>query len=201
VTTRPVPAMSAYALHPEGNRSAIHEVDYGHTVSLTEATNFCWPWGAVRGGTPLQLVNGEYLGFFHTMTNLGSRLVATYVMGAYTVSAEPPFRLTSMSHYPLVPEQLLFGQWTYPRIDFCFFPMAFEYQLEVPTSQTKTSGEGGGSGGGEIHLSLGRNEREGWVITLDYDELKAGMLPLMSHVDATSHWEGGVPIPETLEYL
>ena len=179
----------AHALSPLTPKGATtrHVVDYGHSVSLTEATDFCWPWGAVRGGTPLYLINGEYLGFFHTKTTLGSRLVSTYVMGAYTLTAKPPFELKAMSRFPLMPRGLLFGEWTYPRMDFVLFPMSFEYD---PTDGKK----------GTIYLSLGRNEREGWVVSLDYGALKASLRQVSSKVIAASQWKNGAPIPETFEY-
>jgi predicted GH43/DUF377 family glycosyl hydrolase len=53
-------------------------------------------WGPLRGGTQAQLVDGQYLGFFHSYF-IDSRKVAWYLMGAYTFEAEPPFRITSIS--------------------------------------------------------------------------------------------------------
>jgi hypothetical protein len=179
----PAEAHALSPLIPKGKK-ALHVVDYGHSVSLSEATNFCWPWGAVRGGTPLQLINGEYLGFFHTKTTLSSRLVSTYVIGAYTMTAHPPFKLKAMSKMPLVPKDLLGGNWTYPRMDFVFFPMAFEFDRQE----------------GTVHVSMGRNEREGWVVSFDYALLKANMRALKTRVLASSQWVEGAPIFDTFEF-
>ena len=58
-------------------------------------------WGPLRGGTQAQLVDGQYLGFFHSYF-IDSRKVAWYLMGAYTFEAEPPFRITGISPYPIL---------------------------------------------------------------------------------------------------
>ncbi len=66
-----------------------------------------WRWGALRGGTPSEIVDGEYLAFFHSGKPLHSEASVDgkplwhYVMGAYTFSAEPPFNITKISPLPI----------------------------------------------------------------------------------------------------
>jgi hypothetical protein len=171
-------------IHGGIKKSSHTTVYYGHTVALSAVKNWCWPWGDVRGGSSMVLINSEYWGFFHTKTNIGSRLVYTYVMGAYTMSAEPPFRLTSMSRYPIVPEKLIFGEWTYSRLDFCLYPMSVEFQEETQI----------------IYVGMGRNEIEGWLVGFNYTSLKRSMRSLESTVKASCEWNQGHPLIETLEY-
>lgn len=60
-----------------------------------------WAWGPPRGGTQAELIDGEYLTFFHSSftDRSGKRW---YVMGALTFEASPPFRVTGVSPYPLL---------------------------------------------------------------------------------------------------
>jgi predicted GH43/DUF377 family glycosyl hydrolase len=63
--------------------------------------DFPWSWGSPRGGTHAELIDGEYLTFFHSSCTdrNGKRW---YVMGALTFEAKPPFRITAVSPYPLL---------------------------------------------------------------------------------------------------
>jgi predicted GH43/DUF377 family glycosyl hydrolase len=56
-------------------------------------------WGTIRGGTPCILVDGQYLGFFHSFFKEQGKI--WYVMGAYTFESTPPFRITSCSAEPI----------------------------------------------------------------------------------------------------
>ncbi len=56
-------------------------------------------WGVIRGGTPCILVDGEYVGFFHSFFREGGKI--WYVMGAYTFESSPPFRITACSAHPI----------------------------------------------------------------------------------------------------
>lgn len=57
-------------------------------------------WGTLRGGTPALKVGNDYLGFFHTSFYEEDQI--WYVMGAYTFEGEPPFRINSISRYPIL---------------------------------------------------------------------------------------------------
>jgi predicted GH43/DUF377 family glycosyl hydrolase len=68
-----------------------------------------WKWGNLRGGTPAQLVDGNYLAFFHS--SIVTRSEASYYqsmhhyyMGAYTFSANPPFNVLKTSKSPITKE-------------------------------------------------------------------------------------------------
>ncbi len=63
--------------------------------------NFPWKWGVPRGGTPAELVDGEYLTFFHSSfkDNYGNHW---YVFGAFTFEATPPFKITAVSPHPIL---------------------------------------------------------------------------------------------------
>lgn len=73
-------------------------------VGLTEFASDpkpSWGYGEIRGGTPPVRVGSEYLTFFHSSIpwRNGQR---RYYMGAYTFSAEAPFRVLRMTNEPLL---------------------------------------------------------------------------------------------------
>ncbi len=69
--------------------------------------NNTWKFGTLRGGTQAELVDGEYLAFFHSGISMSSgaslsnEVLWHYVMGAYTFSATPPFNITKISPLPI----------------------------------------------------------------------------------------------------
>lgn len=65
--------------------------------------SFPWPkiWGYPSGGTPARLVDGQYLAFFHSRFKDSSDK-PWYVMAAYTFEAHPPFKVTGVSHFPIL---------------------------------------------------------------------------------------------------
>ncbi|MDP1608677.1 MAG: hypothetical protein Q8L98_05130 [Chlamydiales bacterium] len=58
-------------------------------------------WGPLRGGTPAQLIDGEYLTFFHSSFE-DCKGIRWYVMGACTFEASPPFRMIRISSHPIL---------------------------------------------------------------------------------------------------
>jgi predicted GH43/DUF377 family glycosyl hydrolase len=74
--------------------------------SVLTSFNNQWAWGILRGGTPAQLVDGEYLAFFHsgkeaiTLASNNQKLWH-YFMGAYTFSPDSPFNITKISPAPI----------------------------------------------------------------------------------------------------
>lgn len=58
-------------------------------------------WGKPLGGAPARLVDGEYLGFFHSKF-LDKNGIWWYVMGAYTFEPHPPFKITRVSAQPIL---------------------------------------------------------------------------------------------------
>jgi predicted GH43/DUF377 family glycosyl hydrolase len=62
-----------------------------------------WPakWGIPRGGTPAILVDGEYLCMFHSSFR-DDKGIIWYVMGACTFASTFPFKITRISSYPIL---------------------------------------------------------------------------------------------------
>jgi predicted GH43/DUF377 family glycosyl hydrolase len=119
-----------------------------------------WPnlWGAVRGGTPAQLVGDQYLAFFHSSFRDAHGLL-WYTMGAYTFESHPPFRITGISNYPLLFEGIYATapMNTADPLKRVIFPAGF-----VVAEQ---------EGREVIHLSCGENDSSVKVITLDKEKL------------------------------
>lgn len=63
-----------------------------------------WPWGEIRGGTPpVKLPSGEWLTIFHSsLPGPQAPHWRRYFAAAYTFEDKPPFRITSISHRPLL---------------------------------------------------------------------------------------------------
>jgi len=74
------------------------------SVSLQPKLPVQWEYGEIRGGTNAVFLEGrgEYLGMFHSMGNLAMESKSTYFFGAFTFSADPPFRLLRLSHMPIL---------------------------------------------------------------------------------------------------
>jgi predicted GH43/DUF377 family glycosyl hydrolase len=100
----------------DGDLSFIY-MTHPHTVCKTDTRSIThtfndeyhapWRYGHIRGGTPpVHWGNNEYLCIFHsslpwkTVPRLGLRM--RYFMGAYTFQNKPPFKVTSMTHHPIL---------------------------------------------------------------------------------------------------
>ncbi len=122
-------------------------------------------WGNIGGGTPAQLIGDEYLAFFHSkfIDKLG---IFWYVMGAYTFEAEPPFRLKSISPYPLLFE----GIYCSPHLNTAdprkcvIFPSGYVFDEDEDHSL--------------IHLACGENDSACKIITLDKEQLVKTLIPV-----------------------
>lgn len=93
-----------YTIHPQKilslpNPRKNHLETFGDSLS----SSLEWPhkWGALRGGTPALLVDGEYLSFFHSSFE-DNKGILWYVMGAYTFAASSPFKITRISPHPIL---------------------------------------------------------------------------------------------------
>ncbi len=124
-----------------------------------------WDYGPLRGSTPAQMVDGEYLAFFHSgriMSSLSSenRELWHYFMGAYTFSAEPPFELTSISPAPIDAPSFYTYSSYFKRV---IYPGGFVVD------------------GSKVYLAYGKDDSEMWIATVDLQALKDSMIPLQSN--------------------
>lgn len=62
-------------------------------------TNHHWQYGHLRGGASPSLHNGEYYHWFHGMTERGGGRL--YTIGIAVFEAQPPFRITRITHDPI----------------------------------------------------------------------------------------------------
>jgi len=129
-----------------------------------------WPkaWGEVRGGTAAQKVGDQYLSFFHSSFKDKNRLT-WYCMGAYTFEAVPPFRLTGISHYPILFNHIYETppMNTADPLKRVIFPCGFAL--------------GKKDGKDVIYLSCGENDSAVKIVTLDKDVLLKGLKKI--HLD------------------
>lgn len=129
------------------------------TVAVSESS-IRWDLGILRGGTPGQLENGQYLAFFHSSKEMATahskgKNSLHYFMGAYTFSNEPPFAITSISKEPII------GKNFYNGIDYkpywkpirCVFPCGYISDKEF------------------IWVAYGRDDHECWIVKLDKKRL------------------------------
>jgi len=111
------------------NHVSVRVVSQAPKVNL----NF-WGYGPIRGGTAaLRLPDGRYLAFFHSSCKIGT-WHTTYVMGAYTFTGKPPFRLQSISAVPLMSPSFYQGNWAEFKnrnIDYVVFPMSFFFEDDI----------------------------------------------------------------------
>lgn len=121
-----------------------------------------WKYGTPRGGTPAELVDGEYLAFFHsglvTHTPCSEyQEMWHYYLGAYTFSDQPPFHVKKISQIPIdSPEFYTYS--TYPKR--VVYPGGFVME------------------GNDIYLVYGKDDSEIWVATIDFDELKNSLIKI-----------------------
>jgi predicted GH43/DUF377 family glycosyl hydrolase len=128
-----------------------------HSFSGTTTPNY-WKWGQLRGGTPAQFVDGQYLAFFHSSSTIYSTSskqspALHYLMGAYTFSATPPFEITQISSCPIQADDFY-------QSNRIIYPGG--YVVDGPY----------------IHVAYGKRDNEIWIVTLDKAQLKASLINL-----------------------
>jgi hypothetical protein len=92
--------------HTNGDPGGYGNSIDSHTVSLAEEVPVFFHHGHLRGGTNAILVGDVYLSLFHTAFHVPGNFLKSYWMGAYTFSAQPPFKLLSVSPYPIVSKRM-----------------------------------------------------------------------------------------------
>ena len=154
----------AYSLSPHRIFEPSLESGACTTNNSTTSLN-CWNWGELRGGTPAVKDGDEYVGFFHSSTNLATaqsqgKVMAHYVMGAYTFSAKPPFDITRMSQQPIVAETFYhepyYTTWKPLRV---VFPVGLLNEK------------------GYFWVTYGRQDFEIWVAKIDKQRLYDSLIP------------------------
>jgi hypothetical protein len=134
--------------------------------SGTEALPLQWPYGDIRGGTNAVYLPDKkvYFSFFHSAGHVPGNFMKTYVIGAYTFSPTPPFRLLSMSPFPIMPEQFYNGPW-YPikqrGIDYCLFPLSIFIEGEDT-----------------IVMSAGHQDNVGYILKFGLQEVLDTLVPV-----------------------
>lgn len=80
--------------------SALEHLSFPQSPSF-QTLSWTKKWGAPRGGTTARKIGNQYVGFFHSCITEKNNS-HWYVMGAYTFEATPPFRINSISRYPIL---------------------------------------------------------------------------------------------------
>jgi predicted GH43/DUF377 family glycosyl hydrolase len=122
-------------------------------------------WGHPRGGTAPQRIGEEYLGFFHSSFTDPDKVI-WYVIGAYTFEAKPPFRITSVSKFPILFNGI-YGTHhvnTATRNKMVIFPTGFVIEER--------------DGKELIQLSCGENDSSVKILTIDKEALLKNMINL-----------------------
>lgn len=123
-------------------------------------------WGNPRGGTPALRVGDEYLAFFHSFFKDPRLGLTYYVMGAYTFQANPPFKITAISKFPILYKDIYLtthSQTALKKIK-CLYPVGFTIK--------KVEGKE------KILLSCGENDSIIKIFTLDKEALYKTLIPL-----------------------
>jgi predicted GH43/DUF377 family glycosyl hydrolase len=121
-----------------------------------------WDLGTLRESSPAQLVDGEYLAFFHSGIITSSYAswgwdLWHYFMGAYTFSANPPFEIKTFTPSPIIAEGF-YTQSAYEKR--VIFPGGFVVKDPY------------------IYVAYGKDDYEIWIATLDKAELKKALKPV-----------------------
>ena len=137
---------------------------YANTTYVTKLLpEYEWEYGEMRGGSPALLINStHFLSFFHSSGRFQQRHVITYYMGAYIFENKPPFGISGMSPEPIVANAMVNESWgwAYKVVDYIIFPMGFVFDDDY------------------IHVSYGKNDKDGWVLTLNKTELLNSLVPV-----------------------
>ncbi len=135
------------------------------TFSLSHAHDLHWPYGDIRGGTNPIRVGNQFLAIFHTRTILPYNKMVTFVCGAYTFSASPPFKLTGISRFPIYIDALYIGPWFGRSYDYVVYPTGL---ISAPEEDL-------------LYLTVGLNDKMGFIAKLTMSTLLQSLRPLNKH--------------------
>lgn len=122
-----------------------------------------WRHGEMRGGTPIERVNGTLFGFFHSSKGEAD---PGYYMGAFELSDQPPFRIVRISSRGIAIDKYFdsdFGPGDGYFGSCILFPMSF-HQLTVNNRL-------------QLTMALGVNDKIGYVVKFDFEVLYRSMVP------------------------
>lgn len=123
-----------------------------------------WDKGSIRGSAPPKLINGEYLGLFHSSTFSkhpgSSKKVWVYYMGAYTFTPHPPFTLSKISPEPILHESF-------------YHEIVNQKQVIFPGGFVQN--------GNTLFVAYGRNDCEVWIGQIELDHLYENLIPVEMH--------------------
>lgn len=150
----------SYNINPHEVLTANLETGICKPLSEAKSKNIDWKHGSLRGATPAQLVDGEYLAFFHSGIITRSPCSENnelwhYYMGAYTYSAAPPFAITKISPEPLDSLEFYTYSGYQKRV---IYPGG--YVIEGPN----------------LYLAYGKDDAEIWIATIDLAELQNSLV-------------------------
>lgn len=121
-----------------------------------------WNFGALRSSSPAQIVNEEYLAFFHSGVVTSSdcsdnRELWHYFMGAYTFSADPPFEISKISSSPID--------------DPSFYTFSsYDKRVIYPGGYVVDSPN--------IYVAYGKDDCEIWIAKIKIKELFQSLVPV-----------------------
>ncbi|HSX38673.1 MAG TPA: hypothetical protein VLE95_07580, partial [Chlamydiales bacterium] len=126
-----------------------------------------WSLGIIRGSSPAQLVDGEYLAFFHSGHQLTTSISPEhpmwhYFMGAYTFSKKPPFHITKISKKPIVG-------------DGFYSSCGQEKKVILPGGFVVA--------GSRIIVAFGKDDEEIWIAELDKQKLIDSLIAIDAPCD------------------
>ncbi len=171
----------AYSIAPHRIFRPIAD-DFCETLCLTQSS-IQWNWGNLRGGTQAQIVDGQYLAFFHSAKKLESvhsdgKTSMHYFIGAYTFLPCPPFALTQISPHPIVGRNFYHG--------LSYTPYWGSVNVVFPCGYICDRDH--------IWLSYGRQDRECWIAKIDKRGLFRSLKSINSGLDDSTVFEVDDPL-------
>lgn len=127
-------------------------------------SGYAWEWGTLRGGSAAQIINNEYVAFFHTRTRTASQIsqfnaIPHYIGGVYTFNTEPPFNLKRVTNTPLIHDMFYSKEDNWIRI---FYPAGFALV------------------DGMVHLAYGIDDKEMWIAQIPWTQIEDCLLPIQN---------------------
>jgi hypothetical protein len=145
-----------HIIDPQTNHTSESEIPYSLPWKEEYGTH-------IRGGTSALPVPGKdyYLLFFHTRKSGRAKGVDHYFPGAMTLCPNPPFRIRSMSRYPIVVDPSWYeGPWMNKVATYVVYPIGIAIDPEDP---------------GLVVVSIGYQDRDIYIVKFNIDALVKGL--------------------------